>query len=233
MIFPSHGILFLVIFMNNIPVFTARGGTATLILREIPISEKAYVLLRTVLPGMAESLAAECASFCRMCGAERVFVSWAEGDLGFLPHAYNIYRLHVEKSALPEGNPVRLVPMTPDNDSIYQRIYNRCFLPVSHALSYDRGQIQRIYREHQPAFLALTEKNRPYGIGELHGDELAAVAVLPKYRGMGTDLTLALLRRCPGEDLSLTVASDNQAAMHLYEKLGFRLKGLESEWYQG
>ena len=232
MIFPPHGILFLVIFMNNIPVFTAQGGTATLILREIPISGKAYVLLRTVLPGQAENLAAECASFCRMCGAEEILASWADGDLPFLPPAYDIYLLHVSKSALPVGKPVQLVPMTPENDAIYQRIYNRCFSHVSHALSYDRGQIARIYREHQRAFLALDAENRPYGIGELHGNELAAVAVLPKCRGTGTDLALSLLQLCPGEDLKVTVASDNEAAMHLYEKLGFHMSGVESKWFQ-
>ena len=232
MIFPPHGILFLVIFMNNIPVFTGQGGTATLILREIPISGKAYVLLRTVLPGQAENLAAECASFCKMCGAEEIFASWEDGDLSFLPHAYDIYWLHVEKSALPEGKPVQLVPMTPENDAIYQRIYNRCFYHVSHAASYDRGQIARIYREGQKAFLALDERERPYGIGELHGDELAAIAVLPKYRGRGMDLAISLLHLCPGEDLHITVASDNDAAMRLYEKLGFHLFGVESKWFR-
>ena len=232
MIFPPHGILFLVIFMNNIPVFTVQGGTATLILREIPVSQKAYILLRTVLPGMEENLVTECASFCRMCGAEQIFASWEDGDLPFLSPAYEIYLLHVEKSALPEGKPVQLTPMTPENDAIYQRIYNRCFLSVSHALSYDRGQIARIYREGQRAFLALDENDRPYGIGELHGDELGAVAVLPKYRGKGTDLAVSLLKLCPGEDLHVTVASDNEAAMHLYEKLGFHLAGVESRWYK-
>ncbi len=218
--------------MNNIPVFTAQGGTATLILREIPISGKAYVLLRTVLPGQAENLVAECASFCRMCGAEQIFAAWEDGELPFLSPAYDIYLLHVAKSALPEGKPVTLIPMAPENDAIYQRIYNRCFFHVSHALSYDRGQIARIYREHQRAFLALDEDDKPYGIGELHGDELAAIAVLPKYRGMGTDLAVSLLQLCPGEDLSVTVASDNEAAMHLYEKLGFHLSGIESRWFQ-
>lgn len=232
MIFPPHGILFLVIFMNNIPVFTSQGGTATLILREIPVSKRAYILLRTVLPGMAENLVAECASFCKMCGAEEVFVSWADGDLPFLSPAYDIYLLHVSKSALPEGKLVTLTPMTPENDAIYQRIYNRCFSHVSHAASYDRGQIARIYREHQRAFLALDEGDRPYGIGELHGDELAAIAVLPNHRGTGTDLAISLLQLCPGEDLKVTVASDNEAAMGLYEKLGFHLAGVESKWFR-
>ena len=232
MIFPPHGILVLVISMNNIPVFTGQGGTATLILREIPISGKAYILLRTVLPGQAENLVAECASFCKMCGAEEIFASWEDGDLPFLPPAYDIYLLHVLKSALPEGKPVQLTPMTPENDAIFQRIYNRCFSHVSHALSYDRGQIARIYREHQKAFLALDEKKKPYGIGELHGDELAAIAVLPKYRGTGTDLAISLLQLCPGEELRVTVASDNDAAMRLYERLGFHLAGVESRWFR-
>ena len=232
MIFPPHGILFLVIFMNNIPVFTVQSGAATLILREIPVSEKAYILLRTVLPGMEESLVSECASFCNMCGAKQVFASWEDGDLPFLSPAYDIYLLHVAKSALPDGKPVTLTPMTPENDAIYQRIYNRCFYSVYHAASYDRGQIARIYREGQRAFLALYEKNRPYGIGELHGDELAAIAVLPKYRGRGTDLAISLLRLCPGEDLHVTVASDNESAMRLYEKLGFHLMGIESKWFR-
>ncbi len=218
--------------MNNIPVFTAQGGTATLILREIPISGKAYVLLRTVLPGQAENLVTECASFCRMCGAEQIFAAWEDRELPFLSPAYDIYLLHVAKSALPEGRPVNLTPMTPENDAIYQRIYNRCFFRVSHALSYDRGQIARIYREDQKAFLALDADDKPYGIGELHGDELAAIAVLPKYRGMGTDLAVSLLQLCPGKDLSVTVASDNEAAMHLYEKLGFHLSGIESRWFR-
>lgn len=231
MIFPPHGILMPVMTMNNIPVFTCQGGTATLILREIPISGKAYILLRTVLPDHLSGMIAECSSFCRMCGARQCFVSW-NAPLDFLPHAYDIYMLHAEKAALPRGTPVELTPMTPDNDSIYQRIYNRCFQSVSHALSYDRAQIARIYRENQRAFLALTKEGRPYGIGELHENELAAVAVLPKYRGKGTDLTLALLQLCPGETVTVTVSSDNDRAMGLYDKLGFRVHGTESRWYQ-
>ncbi len=217
--------------MKNIPVFTCQGGTATLILREIPLSGKAYILLQTMRPEALPTSVTECARFCRMCGAETCFVSWAE-PLDFLPHAYDILELHVEKAALPAPAPLQLVPMTPDNDSIYQRIYNRCFQSVSHALSYDRAQIARIYQQGQQAFLALTDEEKPYGIGELHGNELAAIAVLPKYRGRGTDLALALLHRCPGPELTLTVASDNAPALGLYEKLGFRVRRTESSWYR-
>lgn len=231
MTFPFHGILFPVMNMKNIPVFACQGGTATLILREIPMSGRAYILLRTILPQALEASVTECARFCRICGAEVCFVSWDQ-PLPFLPHAYDILELHIEKDQLAAPGPVTLVPMNPDNDSIFQRIYNRCFQSVSHALSYDRAQIARIYQQGHAAFLALDEQGKPYGIGELHGNELAAVAVLPKYRGHGRDLTLSLLHRCSGPELTLTVASDNAPALSLYDKLGFRVKRTESSWYR-
>lgn len=215
--------------MKNIPVYTSPHGTATLILREIPMTGRAYVVLRTVISDV-QALGADCARFCCMCGAQNVYMS-AEEALYFLPHAYDILQLHVEQEALPPGGTADLLPIAPENDSIYQRIYNRCFQSVSHALLYDRRQIQRIYDQNQQAFLALNQQGKPYGIGELHGNILAAVAVLPKYRGMGTDLTLTLLKRCPGPDVELTVASDNKPALALYEKLGFRVCGVESHWY--
>ena len=218
--------------MNNIPMFLSQGGTAALILREIPYSQKAYILLETVIPENLELMIRECASFCRACGAEQCFVTWknAPGPLP-LPHAHDILRLTMEKSALPLGNPVQLVPIQENNDSIYLSIYNKCFSAVSGAAFYDRKQIQRIYLLHQQAFLALTEDDTPFGMGELHENELAAIGVLPEFRGKGYGLALELLSRCPGPELSLTVASDNPAALRLYEKIGFTKQETVSSWY--
>ena len=49
--------------MQNIPIFTSVHGTATLILKEIPVSGLAYVLVRSVWDGDLEGLAAEGAAF--------------------------------------------------------------------------------------------------------------------------------------------------------------------------
>ncbi len=216
--------------LNNIPVFLSQGGTSTLVLHEIPFSKKAYIFLRTVHPGGFSALVEESAAFCRQCGAEQCFFTGAP-ELSALTHAYDILELSVSLQELPEGPSVPLTPVDPSNDSIYLSVFNRCFSGVSGAVTYDQRQLQRIYREKQRAFLAFTEDGGPWGMGELHGNELAAIGVLPEFRGRGTSLALSLLRLCPGPRVTLTVASDNARAMGLYEKLGFHISGLQSSWY--
>lgn len=219
--------------MNNIPLFSAAGGTAALILREIPFSKKAYILLMTVIPENLPDMIRECVSFCRVCGAEECFITRKDSDEPLpLPHSHDILQLTAEKAKLPAGTPVKLVGIQEDNDSFYINLYNRCFSSVSGAAFYDRKQVERIYLLHQKAFLALTEDGTPFGFGELHENELAAVGVLPEYRGRGYDLTLSLLAHCPGPKITLTVASDNPAALRLYEKLGFQKVKTESSWYR-
>lgn len=221
--------------MNNIPVYLSQGGTATLILREIPHRKTAYILLRTVLQGKLPQLLTDCISACRNFGAERCFVSAEDSSIEIpLPYAYDILLLRVQKAELPSlETPMELVPVSPENDSIYQRIYNRCFQDVSHALTYEKAQLTRIYREEHHAFLAQTPDGTPCGMGELHGNELAAVGLLPEYRGRGKALALSLLAHAPGPEITLTVVSDNERALGLYGALGFTVTGKESTWYKG
>ena len=217
--------------MKNIPVFLSTGGTASLILKEIPHRGIAYVLLRTVRD--LSVLLEECAGFCRSCGAERVFVSRETEPLPLL-HAMDMLLLHGDKTKFPTvTSEVRLEAIGPENDAIFQRIYNICFQNVSNAATYESADIRRIYREAQLAFIALTEEGIPFGMGELHGNELAAIGILPEYRGQGRsrDLTLALLNHCPGPQVELTAASDNEAALALYDSLGFIVAKKLSAWY--
>ncbi len=222
-------------FMNNIPVYVSSGGTATLILREIPHKKTAYILLRTVLPGGLPELMEDCMSTCRGFGAAHCLFSCEDSSVSIpLPHAYDILRLRVQKAALPPLEaPISLTPISPENDSIYQRIYNLCFRDVSHALTYERDQLSRIYREGHRAYLAFAPDGAPCGMGELHGNELAAVGLLPEYRGRGKALTLSLLAHCPGPEITLTVVSDNERALNLYGAMGFTVTGRESTWYKG
>lgn len=223
----------LVIHMNNIPLFASQGGTASLVLREIPFTGKAYIILQLIVEEKLPEMIAECCGFCRSCGATECFVSRGDGDDLPIPVAYETIRMTVHKNLLPPGEPVTLAPIQEANDSIYIRLYNQCFAHVSGAAAYDRKQIQRIYLLHQKAFLALLPDGTPFGFGELHDNELAAVGVLPEYRGRGHDLTLALLAHCPGPVCSLTVASDNLRALRMYEKLGFQQEEVVSRWYRG
>lgn len=220
----------LVIHMNNIPIFPSQGGTAVLILREIPFTKKAYIILELVVEENLSAMISECAAFCRGCGAEECFVSRKTVPLP-LPHAYDIIEMETLKSSLPQGKPVTLAGIQEDNDSIYINLYNRCFSTVSGSAAYDRSQIRRIYLLHQKAFLALLPDGTPFGFGELHENELAAVGVLPQYRGRGYDLTLSLLSHCPGPKITLTVASDNLPAQKLYQRIGFQETRVVSHWY--
>lgn len=218
--------------VNDIPVFMAQNGAASLILREIPHRSIAYVQLRRIQA--LAPLVAECAEFCRGCGAETVLVSQGPEPLPGLVHDHDMLRLRVQKDALPPlTDPVPLLPMTEENDAIYQRVYNRCFAGVSNAATYDRAQIRRIYQKNQQAFLAL-DGDIPCGMGELHGNELAAVGLLPEFRGKGLSraLTLSLLALCPGPTVELTAASDNEPALGLYDSLGFTVFQRLSAWYR-
>lgn len=222
--------------MNNIPVYFSSGGTASLILREIPFCGKAYILLRTIFPGGLSPLVEDCVQFCREAGAKECYIASADG--GILPnlsHAYDIYYMAGKKSLFPDLHcPFILKPLTKENETLYLEIYNRCFSGTSHAAGYDYGQLQRIHRTGQQGFLVYTPDGNICGMGELHENELAAVGLLPEYRGMGLSpaLTVELLKHCPGEDITLTVVSDNEAAIALYERLSFRISKIESHWYK-
>lgn len=219
--------------MNNIPVFLSQGGTATLILREIPHKAVAYILLQTVIPENLDRMVAECADFCRQCGAAVCAVSCRDKDISLGPEPdYAIYQMTAAKKDLPAPAGIfTLTPMDQENAEAYCTVYNRCFQQVTNAVTYDRSHLQRIVREQQQAFLAMRD-GVLQGMGELHGNELAAVGLLPEYRGRGRELVLALLEKCPGPELSLTVASDNRRALALYESLGFQIAGVESQWYR-
>lgn len=231
-----HAILILVISMNNIPVYFSKGGTATLILREVSFTGTAYVVVRTVFPGGLSELIEDCGAFCRECGATKCYLAMEDGsETDLLPHSYDIYSMKGSKALFPAAPaPFRLEAMTRDNDRLYLDLYNRCFAGVTHALTYDHGQLQRIHRTGQRAFIVYDEAGLPCGMGELHDNQLAAVGLLPEYRGKGRSLplTLQLLSYCPGDTITLTVVSDNEAAIALYENLSFRITAIESRWYR-
>ena len=218
--------------MNNIPLYFSSGGTATLILREIPYSGRAFILIRTLLEDGLSALMEETRRFCMECGAKTCYISYADAPKALpLRHAYDILKLHIHKEELPSDLSLSLIPMTTENEREYMNIYNVCFQGSSHAMTYDYGQLQRIYRSGQKAFLAAMPDGSICGIGELHDNELAAIALLPEFRGNGRHLALALMQHCPGPEITLTVSSDNDAALALYDKLGFRVYETESSWY--
>ena len=59
--------------MENIPVFTTENGVASLVLREIPYRETAYIQFAS--SQSPELFLEECVSFCQSVGAKTVLAS--------------------------------------------------------------------------------------------------------------------------------------------------------------
>lgn len=218
--------------MKNIPIFTASSGMASLILREIPYSGRAYVMVRAVWRGETAALLAECGQFCRAAGAETVFASQ---ELEPLParHAYDLLELRCQRADLPAPDrSLELEPLTAENAAAYLEIYNRCFRDLPGAAAYDRADMQRLLGKNL-AFLTKTA-GQYAAVAELTPGGLAGVAVLPECRGrgLGRNLTLAALRRLDAPELTLKTASTNVTALQLYRNLGFGRDRVTSRWWQ-
>ena len=218
--------------MKNIPIFTASNGMASLILREIPYSGRAYVMVRAVWRGETAALLSECGQFCRAAGAEAVYAS---RELEELPanHAYDMVELRCRRADLPlPDRPLKLEPLSLENAAAYLEIYNRCFRDIPGATAYDRKDMERLMGKNL-AFL-VREAGRYAAVAELDPRGLAGVAVLPECRGLGLgrNLTLSALRLLDGPELTLKTASTNRAALALYHSLGFGGDRITSRWWQ-
>lgn len=216
--------------MKNIPVFTAAGGTATLILREIPRCGRAYVILQTHTLGMELQQVQDCVQFCRMAGATEVYASCADGTILDLPHSHDMLRLSLQRSLLPRTEPpVRLGALSPETQSIYVEQFNRRFAPILNAAMCDKRALERAAAEGSQHYLVYHE-DILVGLGAIRENVLEAVASTQP--GWGRDVAIALLQRCSGETLELTVCSKNQRAMALYQQLGFVQNKLVSQWWR-
>lgn len=216
--------------MQNIPIFTAEHGLASLILREIPYSGRAYVMVRSVWKGRTQALLEECRQFCCAAGAQEVFASW---DLEDLParHAYDVLELSRPREGLPlPAEPVEPEPLSEANAAEYLDIYNRCFRGLPGAASYGREDMRRLMGKNL-AFLA-KRRGRYAAVAELGAGRLAGVAVLPEFHGLGHDWALTVLARLETPELTLRVASTNARALALYRRLDFGGDRTVSRWWR-
>ncbi len=213
--------------MKDIPVFTGGGGIATLILKEIPYKNTAYVLLRSYLPQQRRLFFEECWRFCRAAGAQRVLLC-AQTPEPDLPLEYELLKLvRPAGLPLPVWPEVTLRPVTPDSLEQYVEIYNQLFLQVPGAATYTMQTAGRLLEG--GAYFAV-KGQRVVGIGQLSGQQVLCIGVLPQYRGMGSQVLAALLQTLE-QEVTLQVASDNAAALRLYQKFGFQRQSVLSYWY--
>lgn len=208
--------------MKDFPVFTTENGAASLVLREIPYRQEAYVTLRDTRE--PEALLRDCVDFCRACGATKVYASGHP-----VVEAYPFHTAMVEMRGIPnvdEDLIESLFPVTEATVGRWRELYNRAFRSVHNAATQeakDEGKLLEggAYFVHRQGELL--------GIGLLREDTVEAIASVKP--GMGKRVLHSLCSVCPGIPLRLEVASENLRAVALYEKIGFcKVKEL-SRWY--
>lgn len=211
--------------MKDFPLFTTEYGVASLILKEVPYRQLAFVHIRDVQPGQLKPHLNECVSFCRMVGAERVLAKGHE-DLAEYPLHSIVYKMSMPLDARePEAN---LWPVTEQTVSQWREIYNKAMREQdNHATLTSRDE--KTILDSGGAYFVHRE-GKLLGIGWLEGSELLAlVSTVP---GMGETVARALFTIVHDDRITLEVVSTNERAIRLYERMGFVKCGEVSRWYR-
>lgn len=209
--------------MKDFPVFTTEYGVASLILKEIPYQGTAYVILRDSLE--PEKLIAECRDFCRACGAERIYAS-GHAALESRPLYTALWEMRCRAGTLPDTD-AELRPVGEQSLCSWQEIYNEKVTRIPNGAWMTAADGAEMLKKGDGFFVYRGQTL--LGIGRACGDRIDLVAsVRPS---AGRDVTAALARVLTAPEAVLTVASANEKALGLYERLGFRKTAELSRWY--
>lgn len=210
--------------MKDIPFFTTDYGVASLMLREIPYRQEAYIQVQDVQPGQTEALIRECMAFCRAAGAEKIY--WSAGAAEGQLHAL-IYEMRgtaqVDKEKIEN-----LFPVTEQTVSQWRQIYNQRMAQVDNAATLTEADEKRILETGGAYFIH--QAGKLLGIGWLEGEKLLTIATVET--GAGERVLNTLLSVVEGASITLEVASTNEKAIRLYEKFGFLKTREIRRWYQ-
>lgn len=211
--------------MKDFPMFTTDYGVASLILKEIPYRGVAFVKILDVQEGQLADHLAECVSFCRMVGAERIY---AKGH-----DQLEEYPLHciVNKMSMalePREPEACLWPVTKETVATWREIYNKGMRPFDNHATMTSKDEERIISSGGAYFVH--RDGELLGLGWMEDNELLAlVSVVP---GMGETVARTLFTTLDTDRVTLEVVSTNHRAIRLYERMGFMKIGEVSRWYK-
>ena len=209
--------------MKDIPVFTTENGVASLTLAQIPYRGEAYIRLQSSQePAL---FLRECAQFLRACGALAVYAT-GEDVPPHWPVYTALWQMSVPTEALPDTD-VALWPVLPENLEQWLRIYREKVAKVPTGAWMTEAQGREMLKKGEGYFIH--RNGQLLGIGRIGGDTLHFVASVSP--GAGADVVAALAHATGEPLLQLTVASANEKAWKLYERLGFCRTREICKWY--
>ena len=210
--------------MKDIPVFTTEYGAASLFLREIPYRGRAHIKLQASQE--PDKLLAECVAFCRMCGADWIDAA-GHPYLEKYPLITAIVAMQCEKASIPATDAC-LFPVTEETVQRWLDIYNQRMADIPNAAYMDGRDGRELLKTGDGYFVH--RDGMLLGIGKAAGDFIdTVIAVEP---GAGETVVRALASVLTEATVRLWVASANERAIRLYERMGFvKVKEL-SRWYR-
>lgn len=209
--------------MKDIPMFTTEFGVASLILAEIPYRSIAYIRLQTASDPLA--LLDECVSFCRACGADRIYAT-GDNALKRFPFHTAVLKMQIAAAQLPVTE-AKLFPVLPENLEQWRTLYNRRFTDVPMSAYMTEKAAKQMLSDGSGYFVH--KDGQLLGIGKFADNKLEAVATaIP---GSGQDAVAALCTLATDAIITLEVADVNDRAVKLYKKMGFAAVQPLSEWY--
>ena len=212
--------------MRDFPIFTTEYGVSSLVLKEIPYRNEAYIRIRDVQEDYFEEHLKECASFCRMCGAERIF---AEGN-----EKLNEYPLHtcvyeMRGTAQPDvEKTANLFPVTEQTVTEWRSVHNKGMRSVDNAGTLEARDEKRILDSGSAYFVH--RNGELLGIFWMEDTKLLAIAAVQK--GAGETVIHTMMSLYEDRQITLEVASTNERAIRLYERMGFLKTAELSRWYR-
>ena len=206
-------------------MFDTDTGVSTLILKEIPYKQIAYIHVQSVQPGGLRAHLEECASFCRMCGAERVLAQ-GHPELEQWPLHSTVLTMRLP---VPDREPPAMVfPVTEATVSRWREIYNEKMSSVDNAATMTARNEKEIVASGGACFVH--DRGQLLGIGWVRESEILCIAAVQ--HGAGERVMDTLLTLLDSDRATLDVASTNERAIRLYERMGFITVAERSRWYQ-
>jgi len=209
--------------MRDFPVFTTENGVGSITLKEVTYKGIAYIKIQSSL--QPEAFLQECVDFCKMTGAEKIYASGHE-MLEKYPLHTAIWQMSTLRMNLPETD-AALFPVTEKTADRWRSIYNEKMRPISNSSTMTSMDMDALIQQGGGYYVHRGEDL--LGIGIAQGDKVKSViAVKP---GAGETVMLALCSCLSSERVVLEVASTNQPALKLYERMGFLKTAELSRWY--
>lgn len=210
--------------MRDFPMFTTEFGVASLILKEVPYRQEAYIILQSTQ--QPAELLRECVSFCRMVGAEKIYARGHEITEGYPLHCI-VYEMRGE-IPVDEGKVDNLWPVTEETVARWREFLNEKMRPIDNAGTMEQKDERDILASNGAYFVH--REGQLLGAGWLVDGELKLIAAAEK--GMGERVLHTLLSVSEPEQIRLEVVSTNERAVRFYEKMGMvKTKELRC-WYR-